>query len=90
MSATNKNISFSIRKHQVYNVRKYIPSKENRFDFETAATHGLIDNKLYSITERGEYVFELSNGTSYSKDDPKIIWLRLCEIDYKGVDFPTW
>jgi len=90
MPATNKDISFSIRKHQIYNVRKYISSKKDPFDFETAATHGLINGKLYSIVDRGEYSFELSNGTSYRKDDENVTWLRLYEIDYKGVDFPTW
>jgi len=69
---------------------KYVPTFDNEFDYETAATHGLIDGKLYAIVERGEFFFGLSNHISYQKNNKNITWLRLYEIDYENINFPTW
>lgn len=90
MAATKKDIKIKIGKQCVSDIRKYTPNKDENLSFETAPTHGVVDGIFMTIKERGEYSYKLSNGIVYDKKDKSVVWIRMYEIDYKGIDFPTW
>jgi len=87
---TEKDIIVEVKEQQIEKIRKYVPDSHNPNAYETAATHGLVDGKLLGIIERGQYYFVLSNGDIYHKNNKNVTWLRLYEIDYENIDFPTW
>jgi hypothetical protein len=59
-----------------------------------AATHGIIDGEVYEIIDRGNRVYLLSNNESYFKDNTKnetrVVWVRMIVTDYDGIEYPTW
>jgi hypothetical protein len=71
-----------------------VPIEKHQNEKTIAATHGIIDGEVYEIIDRGNRAYLLSNNESYFKDNTKnetrVVWVRMIVTDYDDIDYPTW